>query len=100
MTRRETGFIASNATSTLEESMAIRSKRKFKFSGDHFLAAGRTAGALLMGNAALIGATKPEQWQDALKVAAVGLFLVILCSIVRSKVPEETGADHNRKEKP
>jgi len=27
-----------------------------------------------MGNAALIGATKPEQWQDALKVAAVGLF--------------------------
>lgn len=53
-----------------------------------------------MGNAALIAATKPEQWQDALKVAAVGLFLVILCSIVTSKVPEVTGADHNRKEKP
>ena len=58
--------------------MGLNLKRKLKFSGEHFLAAGRTSGALLMGNAALIIATRPDQWQDALKVALLGLFLVIL----------------------
>lgn len=80
--------------------MGLNSKRKLKFSGEHFLAAGRTSGALLMGNAALIIATRPDQWQDALKVALLGLFLVILCSIVISRVPKESGTDTNRKEKP
>ncbi len=80
--------------------MTIRPKRRFKFSGEHFLAAGRTSGALLMGNAALIFATKPDQWLDALKVGLLGLFLVILCSIVMSKVPKAFDTDTSRKEKP
>jgi len=80
--------------------MTIRPKRRFKFSGEHFLAAGRTSGALLMGNAALIFATKADHWLDALKVGLLGLFLVILCSIVVSKVPKAFDTDTSRKEKP
>lgn len=100
MTHREAGSIALLAKSNQEgKAMATGKKWKYKISAEHCLAAGRTAGALLLGNAALIVANDFNHWQNALKVVALGLVLIIMCSLGRTKATNALKSDNDSKEK-
>ncbi|RYF32436.1 MAG: hypothetical protein EOO38_30990 [Cytophagaceae bacterium] len=79
--------------------MASRPKRKYSLSVDSFLAAGRTAGALLLGNAALIVTNDLNHWANALKVVSLGLILITMCSIDTTEVSAESGTDNDQQEK-
>lgn len=78
--------------------MASQPKRKYNLSVDNFMAAGRTAGALLLGNAALIVTNDLNHWPNALKVVSLGLILVTMCSIDSTEVSTESGTDNDRQE--
>lgn len=78
--------------------MNIGKKWKYKVSAEHCLGAGRTAGALLLGNSALIVADGFDYWPNALKVVILGLFLIIMCSLGRTKATSALKSDNDLKE--
>lgn len=78
--------------------MNIGKKWKYKVSVEHCLSAGRTAGALLLGNSALIMANDIDHWLNALKVVILGLVLIIMCSLSRAKATSALKFDNDLKE--
>jgi hypothetical protein len=72
-----------------KEGMEKSRRETLRLNVQSILSAVRTAGALLIGNAALIAVNNVNDWEKSLKVVVLGAILITICSYEQVKVPVE-----------